>query len=309
MNKQRILELVRILRKKTDPEHKKAISVLMNELDQKEIHVSNRKTFYDDFRSLDEYGLIVENDNGQYYLSEAPFSLAEIKILIDSLNSLKDLDDRFVDELKEKLYSFISEYEVHDLKQLEYTNDHLKTYFIHRLEDTLQAIRNHKRVMITRKKHQNEEIAPLFLYRENEHYYLYYHYPGSEKIYHLRFDHIDDIKMTENDEDLMISRDRIISLINESTNAYHSSKTQTIRFLILNDSESLRNRLQDDFPNLIFTRNGFSIKASVNEVLFAKLTGYGTDIKISDEDIAYEYTEYLNKIIRNNRNGNSTSES
>ena len=31
--------------------------------------------------------------------------------------------------------------------------------------------------------------------------------------------------------------------------------------------------------------------------------------KISDEDIAYEYTEYLNKIIRNNRNGNSTSES
>ena len=163
--------------------------------------------------------------------------------------------------------------------------------------------------MIARKKHQNEEIAPLFLYRENEHYYLYYHYPGSEKIYHLRFDHIDDIKLTENDDDLTISRDRIISLINESTNAFHSSKTQTIRFLILNDSDSLRNRLQDDFSNLIFTRNGFSIKASVNEVLFAKLTGYGTDIKISDENIAHEYTEHLNKIIRNNRNGNSTSES
>ncbi|MBR4461416.1 MAG: WYL domain-containing protein [Erysipelotrichaceae bacterium] len=307
MNKQRILELVRILRKKTDPEHKLTISELMNELDQKEIHVSNRKTFYDDFRSLDEYGLIVENDNGQYYLSEAPFSLAEIKILSDSLNSLKDLDDRFVENLKEKLYAFISDYEANDLKRLEYTNDHLQTHFIHRLEDTLQAIRNHKRILITRKSHPNEEIAPLFLYRENEHYYLYYHYPNSEKIYHLRFDHIDAISLTENDDNLTIPREKIINLINESTNAFHSAKTQTIRFLITNDSESLRNRLQDDFPNIIFTRSGFSIKASINEVLFAKLTGYGTDIKISDEDIAYDYMDFLSNIIRNNRNGNSTS--
>ena len=154
MNRQRILELIRILRKKTDPEHKMTVSELMNELDRKEIRVSNRKTFYDDFRSLDEYGLVVENDNGKYYLSEAPFSLAEIKILSDSLNSLKDLDERFAGKLKEKLYSFISDHEVCDLKKLEYTNDHLQTHFIHRLEDTLQAIRHHKRVLITRKKRQ-----------------------------------------------------------------------------------------------------------------------------------------------------------
>ncbi len=307
MNRQRILELIRILRKKTDPEHKMTVSELMNELDRKEIRVSNRKTFYDDFRSLDEYGLVVENDNGKYYLSEAPFSLAEIKILSDSLNSLKDLDERFAGKLKEKLYSFISDHEVRDLKKLEYTNDHLQTHFIHRLEDTLQAIRYHKRILITRKKRQKEEIAPLFLYRENDHYYLYYHYPGSEKIYHLRFDHIDDIILTENADDLTIPRDRIISLISESTNAFHSSRTQTIRFLITEDSDALRNRLQEDFPNIVFTRNGFSIKASVNEVLFAKLAGYGTNIKISDEDIAHDYIEYLDRIIRNNRRDSSTS--
>ena len=309
MNKQRILELVRILRKKTDPDHKLTVADLMNELDQKEIRVSNRKTFYDDFRSLEEYGLIVENDHGRYYLSEAPFSLAEIKILTDSLNSLKDLDDRFVNGLKEKLYSFVSEHETRDLKDLEYSTKHRDTHFIHRLEDTLQAIRQHKMILVSRKKHSNEEIAPLFLYRENEHYYLYYHYPGNEKIYHLRFDHIDDIRLTETGDDLTIPLDRIVGLIRESTNAFHSAKTKTIRFVILNDSETLRDRLRDDFPNLIFSKNGFSIKASISDALFAKLAGYGTDIKISDEDIAHEYTEYLDKIIRNNRNDNSISKS
>ena len=111
MNKQRILELIRIMRSRTDIEHKLTIRNLMSELEKKAIKVSDRKTFYDDFRYLEEHGLVVENDNGRYYLEEAPFSLAEIKILTDSLNSLKDLDDRFTNELKDKLYSFVSEYE------------------------------------------------------------------------------------------------------------------------------------------------------------------------------------------------------
>ena len=166
MNKQRILELIKILRNKTDSEHKLTIRELMNELDQKKIHVSDRKTLYDDFRYLDEHGLIVENDHGHYYLSEAPFSLAEIKILTDSLNALKDLDEPVSQTLKEKLYSFLSEYEVHDLKQLEYHTKHLDTHFLHRLEDTLEAIRQHKRIAITRKRHPQEEIAPLFLHRD-----------------------------------------------------------------------------------------------------------------------------------------------
>ena len=300
MNKQRILELIRIMRNKTDAEHKLTIRELMSELDQKAIKVSDRKTLYDDFRDLEEYGLIVENDNGRYYLQDAPFSLAEIKILTDSLNSLKDLDDRFVSELKDKLYAFISQYEMADLQKLEYQTRHANKHLIHRLEDTLEAIREQKTILIQRKGKDKEEIAPLFLYRQNDRYYLYYHYPQKEKLYHLRFDHIDAIAITANSDDLNISKQKILAYIEESTNAFYSSRTRTIRFEILQDSETLRNRLLDDFPNLIFTQKGFSIKASINTVFFSKLASYGTEIKISDEDIAEEYVDYLSAIIRNN---------
>ena len=43
--------------------------------------------------------------------------ILKIKIIIDSLNSLKNLDDRFLKKLKDKLYSFISIYEEKDLKK------------------------------------------------------------------------------------------------------------------------------------------------------------------------------------------------
>ncbi|MBR4421406.1 MAG: hypothetical protein IKS69_02620, partial [Erysipelotrichaceae bacterium] len=158
MNKQRILELIRIMRNKTDAEHKLTIRELMSELDQKAIKVSDRKTLYDDFHDLEEYGLIVENDNGRYYLQDAPFSLAEIKILTDSLNSLKDLDDRFVSELKDKLYAYISQYEMADLQKLEYQTRHANKHLIHRLEDTLEAIREQKTILIQRKGKDKEEI-------------------------------------------------------------------------------------------------------------------------------------------------------
>ena len=299
MNKKRILELINIMRRKTDIDHSLTIKQIITELEKKDIYTSNRKTLYDDFRYLSEYDYDVENENGNYYLSDAPFSLSEIKIIIDSINSLKNLDDRFLNNLKDKLYNFISEYETTYLKKLEYHNKHSDRNFINRLEDSLQAIRNNTSIIITY-QNKKQEIFPIFIHRQNDYYYLYHHYPDNDKIYHIRFDNITSINLTDSIDNIYISKDKIISHIDESTSSFYSKKSQLIKMTICKDSEYLRNRLKDDFNNLVFTKNGFSIKASVNDALFSKLVSYKDSIRIEDKEIARQYKEFLNLIIRNN---------
>ncbi|MBQ0036199.1 MAG: WYL domain-containing protein [Firmicutes bacterium] len=297
-NRSRILTLIKILKENTDIDHQLSLKQIIGLLQENNIEIKNRKTLYEDFKVLNDYDYQVEYDKG-YYLSEAPFSISEIKIISDSMNSLKNIDDNVMNNLLNKLYSFLSIYEQKLLKSLEYRNKHREKKFINRLEDTLQAINNHKYIIIKRNNKNEEIISPLFLYRSNDYYYLYYHYEANDKIYHVRFDNILSIKFTDQTDEINISKQQIIKKINESTNAFYSSKAEAVNFEICEDSEYLRQRLSDDFPTIIFTAKGFNIKASINEAFFAKCLSYGTKIKISDKDIANSYVEYLNSIINN----------
>lgn len=299
-NKKRILSLIEILKKETDMEHKLSLNQIAAKLESQGISIQNRKTLYDDFKALNESGFVVEYDKG-YYLMEAPFSLSEIKIITDSLNSLKNLDDKFLEKLIKKLYSFLSTYEENLLKQLEYRSKHSDKKFINRLEDTLQAIKSNKTLKIKRSNKEIEEICPIFLHRNNNFYYLYYHYLSSSNIYHTRFDNIVSMSLTDNDNDISISKKVIKDKIDESTNSFYSKSSETIKFKIINDSDYLRNRLADDFPNVFISKDGFIVKASVNDQFFSKLTSYGDDIKISDTKIANQYIKYLEKIIIRNK--------
>lgn len=301
MNRFRIIKLIEILKKHSDMDHPLSLSEIISYLQDEGLENVNRKTLYEDFRFLQEYGFDIEFADG-YYLSEAPFSLSEIKILVDSLNSLKSIDDHFADQIKEKLYSFISEYEENDLKKIEYQNKHKDSHFINRLEDSIESIRKETMMVIKRKKlNKKEEIFPVFLHRNNDLYYLYYHYPQSEKIYHVRFDNITSTSLSDIKDETPIKIEKILSNIEESSFSFHSKQIETVLFEIIEDTKELRSRLADDFPNLIFTKDGFSARVSISEALFSRLTSYGDKIKINDPKIADLYISYLNKIITRNK--------
>ena len=280
-------------------DHKLSISELCDLLSDEGISVSNRKTLYDDFKLLSKMGYEIEYDNG-YYLSEAPFSLSEIKIMVDSLNSLRNLDEHFLESLKKKLYGFISLYETRKLKKLEYRNRHRDRKFLNRLEDVLNAINNDTAMIIHRMNKDEEEIVPLFLHRQNDFYYLYYHYPANDRIYHCRFDNILSSTLTNHKNTISVPLEKVLEHIEESTSSFHSGKGRLIRIEIIEDTPYLRQRLEDDFPNLIFTKKGFSIKASVNDAFFAKLVSYKDLIKISDRNVADQYIAFLYSIITRN---------
>ena len=119
---------------------------------------------------------------------------------------------------------------------------------------------------------------------------------------------IGDTVLSDEKDDLSISKEKILAQIEESSSSFHSSETSTIRFTIINDSDRLRLRLQDDFPKLSFTKEGFFIKTSISEPLFAKIVSYGDDIKIDDPEVADRYIRFLQKIITRNSSGNRNNQ-
>ena len=296
-NKKRILALIQILRKKTDSQKRLKLDQIVYELKKEGIEVSNRKTLYDDFRILNEYGINVEYDNG-YYLLDAPFNLSEIKIIVDSINSLKNLDTNFLNQLNNKMYAYVSDDEETLLEKLKYVTKHKDSKLLMHMEDIIDAIKTQTSVIVETKTSSNSnELFPLFLHRANDYYYFYYHYPNSNKIYHYRFDSIKNIKLTNNKDDVVISRKTLIDKIEESSKSYSSGESELVTIKLIKDDQKLIERFLDDFPGAMHTKDGFALKADLNNVFFSKLAEYQDNIIIKEKSVASKYVKYLKSII------------
>lgn len=296
-NKKRILALIEILRKKSDSVKRLKLDEIISELNKKDIEVNNRKTLYDDFKILNDFGFNVEYDNG-YYLLDAPFNLSEIKIILDSINSLKNLDKNFLNDLNNKMYDYVSDNDQKLLERLNYVSKHSDSKLLQHMEDIIESIKNGTSIIVDIKnKVDKEEIFPVFLHRANDYYYFYYHYPNSNKLYHYRFDNVKNIKLTNNKDTINIQRKDIINTIEESSKSFSGGTSDTISIKLLKDDAKLIERFLDDFPSAIHTRDGFSLKININNVFYSKLVAYGSDIVIVNKDIAKKYKEYLKNIL------------
>ena len=294
-NKKRILYLIDILKKNSNFDKHLSLDEIISLLEHKNIRVDNRKTLYDDFKILNECSVNVEYDNG-YYLLDCPFNLSEIKIIQDSINSLKNLDTSFKNDLNNKLYSFISSDEEKLLEEIKYTNTQKTQKLLPKMEDVLEAIRTHKMISITTKNNQIQDIFPIFIHRANDYYYFYFHYQDNTKIYHYRFDNIKDVLIKDTVDNINIPTKKIINHINESSNSFYTKETAKVN---ISFNPNIIDRLYDDFPGVIINKNKATLFVSINQIFFSKILAYGNEIKISDETIAYQYVEYL-KSIQNN---------
>ena len=250
--------------------------------------------------NLIDYGYNIEYEKG-YYLLDAPFYLSEIKLLIDSINSLKELDTKMASQLRKKLLSFISEEDARFLLELDYVECDSRDNLLTKLELILNAIRNSQSIFIESRYSDTEsEIFPLFLHRENDHYYVYYHYESKEKIYHYRFDSIRSIKPGSKKDEMNISKDKITEQIKLSSDSFLSGEKALVNIKILNHSKRIAERLLNDFPSGILTNEGICVRTAVNNMFYSKLCAYGKDIVILNEDIKRRYYTYLLEITMDN---------
>lgn len=209
--KLKLLYLRDYLQENTDEEHPASIQDLICFLAGKDIH-AERKSLYDDLRSLSEYGMEVSHrrgKNGGYYVSQRSFELSELKLLVDAVLSSRFLTSKQSINLIKKLAALSSSHEAELLRREIVLAGRLKQGNESCFEnvDILHNAMDKNRKILFRyfdwgvdlKKHfrsQIYEASPYALLWDDENYYLIADSPR-HGLTHYRVDKMEDIRLTD----------------------------------------------------------------------------------------------------------------
>ena len=187
--KGKLLALLRLFERRTDPEHRLSVPQLIRELEKQEIP-TERKSLYSDIETLREAGYDIEQQRGRgggYYLAERQFQLPELKLLVDAVQASRFLTRRKSEQLIRKLEGLASEHQARQLQRQVAVSGRVKTMneSIYYLVDELHtAIAQNRMVTfqyydwdmeknrVLRHDGQLYRVSPWVLAWENENYYL-----------------------------------------------------------------------------------------------------------------------------------------
>lgn len=204
--KLKLMVLADILRRKTDDEHDLTLAEIASYLREYGIE-AERKTFYADFEELRKYGMDVQGQKrGNYYyyhLGARDFDLAELKLIIDSIQSAKFMTERKSSELIKKVEKLASDYQASELHRQVLIAGRVKTrnegiYYnvdaIHRAINGKKQIKfqytqwSLKKVLEKRHNGKYYQVTPWALMWDDENYYLVAYDSETDMIKHYRVD-------------------------------------------------------------------------------------------------------------------------
>lgn len=204
----KLLYLMKVLLEKTDESHSITMQEILTSLKAYGIN-AERKSIYTDMDLLRQYGMDIigtqENRTYYYHIGNRQFELAELKLLVDSIQAAKFLTTKKSNELIKKIEGFASQYEASQLHRQVYVAERVKTmnesiYYnvdiIHSAINQNQKIQfqyfqwNLKKEMELRHNGRFYIESPWALLWDDENYYLIAFDSYENKIKHFRVDKI-----------------------------------------------------------------------------------------------------------------------
>ena len=213
--KLKLLYLLKILTEQSDEEHCMSAQALIDALDAYGIK-AERTSIYDDIAQLIDFGydivLIKAKTGGGYYLAGREFELAELKLLVETVQASRFLTLKKSRELIAKIEQLASRAEARQLQRQVYVANRIKTanesiYYI--VDDIHRAIQDNEQIsfqylewnldkeLVPRKDGKIYRISPWALTCKDENYYLIAHDEQSNTIKHFRVDKMGHIKVLE----------------------------------------------------------------------------------------------------------------
>lgn len=212
--KLKLYYLAKIMLEKTDDEHMMSMAEMITELEEYGVS-ADRKSLYDDLQALSVLGLdIIGEKIGRgfyYHVGNKHFEIAELKLLVDAIQSSKFITEKKSNELIKKLTSFVSVYEAMQLKRQVMVQGRIKTmnesiYYI--VDEIHRAIANNRVIRFRYMKWNTDKemvprregfyrVSPWALIWDDENYYLIAHDEESDSIRHYRVDKMQDIELTD----------------------------------------------------------------------------------------------------------------
>lgn len=212
--KLKLYYLAKIMLEKTDDEHMITMPEIKKALEAYDV-TADRKSLYDDLETLRILGIDVigekEGRNYYYHVGSKHFEIAELKLLVDAIQSSKFITEKKSNELIKKLTSMASVYEAAQLKRQVVVQGRVKTmnesiyYFV---DDVHRAIADNRQIRfeymkwdenktMVRRRERPYVVSPWALTWDDENYYLIAYDAEADCIKHFRVDKLKSIQVLD----------------------------------------------------------------------------------------------------------------
>ncbi len=307
--KQKLFRLLEIFIRDTDESHGISMAQIIEKLSSYGIK-AERKSIYDDIITLGELGydiITLPEKPPKYTLLTRPFEFAELKMLVDAVETSKFITKDKSRELIEKLRSFAGKHRSGELRRQVYVEDRLKTdngFSVDNIDLIHKAINENRKIIFRyfdytceKKRFYRHEgrpytVSPEALMLNDDNYYLVAFDEEAEKIKHFRVDKMTEIEESEDKRSPSVSEVRF-------NPAEYSRKTFGMyggreELVTLECKEHLAGVIIDRFGiRETFFKTPFGFKVSLRVVLspnfYGWMLGFGDEMRIiSPESVKSE---------------------
>lgn len=319
--KQKLLHIMQLLMEKTDENHIVTTQEIIDYLALQGI-AAERKSIYTDIDTLIDFGMdivkVKERPAG-YQLVSRQFELAELKLLVDAVQSSKFITSKKSRELIGKLETLCSKREARQLhRQVVVTNrtKAVNENIYYNVDQIYYAIAenvkirfiyfdwNVKKEMELRHGGKYYEVSPWMLTWDDDNYYLIAYDDESGMIKHYRVDKMLKIALSEH---VRLGKEAFenfdIAAYSRKTFGMFAGEEETVT---LRCDKNLTGVFIDRFGNDVSMRKFdeehilVRVNVAVSRQFFGWLTGLGSSVRIqSPEKTVTEYKEYLQEILGN----------
>ncbi len=319
--KLKLLYLLKILTEQSDEEHCMSAQALIEALAAYEIK-AERKSIYDDIAQLIDFGydivLVKAKTGGGYYLAGRDFELAELKLLVETVQASRFLTVNKSRELISKIEKLASKAEAGQLQRQVYVANRIKTanesiYYV--VDDIHRAIQNNRQIsfqylewnlnreLVPRRDGRPYQVSPWALTCKDENYYLIAHDSEEDKIKHFRVDKMAKIRVleeTKREGAALFERFDIADYANKTFGMY-GGQEETVTLLFENHLIGVvMDRFGKEAAVRIRDEAHFSVRVrvAVSGQFFGWLTGLGEGAVIAAPAAVQEaYRMHLEKTL------------
>lgn len=318
--KLKLYYLSRIMTELTDDEHMITMPEIQKALEGYGV-TADRKSLYDDMEALRVLGIDVIGEkvgrNFYYHVGSKQFEIAELKLLVDAIQSSKFITEKKSGDLIKKLTSMASKYEAEQLKRQVTVQGRVKTmnesiyYFV---DDIHRAIADNRRLRFEYMKwnlekkmepHREEPyiVSPWAMTWADENYYLIAYDEQAGCIKHFRVDKMKNIRVLE---ERRTGRDafrefNLAKYAKMSFSMFGGERTP-VRIAFCNDYVGVMiDRFGRDIPIQQSSLPGWSetvVDVALSDQFLGWIFALGTGVRIlSPESVAKQFREELRNVL------------
>lgn len=212
--KLKLLHVMKIITEQTDEKNPISVDSIIKKLQSIGIS-AERKSVYDDIKALTEFGLDIINTRAKpsgYFLASREFELAELKLLVDSVQAAKFITEKKSISLIKKLTSLCSKHEANLLNRQVYVHNRIKSInenIYYNVDCIHNGINKDKKISFkyfsydlnkNKQFRKNSElycVSPYALTWDDENYYMIAYDSEAGIIKHYRVDKMENISISD----------------------------------------------------------------------------------------------------------------